>query len=397
MSRRDKPPFTNDEDLLQLLLPFLLPPEAAHTTEAVTQVLTGDHYALLLYATRPTGRICDEAMDHLRSRLQQRHGVFCFQFRSHDMGLLPLGASAASLYPTITGMEADIEIFLDRLYQEKAVELNLSIGRPFRGLMNLRDPYSELINSPLVLQLRPGSRIVSEYDIKNAPSLLGAPYPQSEVERRLAEAVLSLEIPKAERILSDIIDYELSNLQLRLSFLPRMGHRLEWILLVLHIPRNSGDEKSADFYDYPYLVQYAEGNDHGLLLVHEFFQKLDDYYKAFRFNINKDISQITRFIRDNYSDLNLSATMICDRFRISSSYLSHLFKRRTGVKLVDYIHQVRIENAKRLLETTELSMQEISSQVGYTSSAGFATSFKKYEAITPREYRANFRINQQPL
>ena len=70
-----------------------------------------------------------------------------------------------------------------------------------------------------------------------------------------------------------------------------------------------------------------------------------------------------------------------------------MFKRRTGIKLVDYIHKARISQAKQLQETTTDTIAEISRQVGYISSASFSTTFKRYEAITPREYRDRFRMN----
>ena len=125
----------------------------------------------------------------------------------------------------------------------------------------------------------------------------------------------------------------------------------------------------------------------------ELFGKLDEYYNAFRFNIGKDISQITEFIIAQASNPNLSATMICDRFRISPSYLSHMFKRRTGIKLVDYIHRTRIDMAKELLESTGMTIADIGLRVGYTSSASFSTTFKRYEALTPREYRDRYLLN----
>ncbi len=52
-----------------------------------------------------------------------------------------------------------------------------------------------------------------------------------------------------------------------------------------------------------------------------------------------------------------------------------------------------ISRAKQLLGTTTDTIAEISQQVGYTSSSSFSTTFKRYEAITPREYRDRFRMN----
>lgn len=290
-------------------------------------------------------------------------------------------------------IERSISQYLHTALEQTGVELNMSIGRPFMGLLNLREAYSELINSTMTFALRPQNLVESEYDIVSDPALMVDPYPRSEIELQLADAIIKLEIGKAESLMENIIQHEMSTLHLKLSFLPRMAIRIEWMLIVLHVPRNSGDVSSAEIYSYPQRIKYAESLQEGIALIHACFQKLDDYYNAFRFNVGKDISQITDYIHTQASNPNLSATMICDRFRISPSYLSYMFKRRTGIKLVDYIHKARISQAKRLLEATTDTIAEISRQVGYTSSASFSTTFKRYEAITPREYRDRFRMN----
>lgn len=290
-------------------------------------------------------------------------------------------------------IETSVSQYLHTTLKSTGIEINMSIGRPFMGLLNLRDAYSELVNSTMAFTLRPNNLVVSEYDIVSDPALMADPYPRSEIERQLADAIIKLEIGRAESLMENIIQHEISTLHLKLSFLPRMAVRIEWMLIVLHVPRNSGDAKSAEIYSYPQRIKYAESIEEGIELIHACFHKLDDYYNAFRFNIGKDISQITDFIHAQTSNPNLSATMICDRFRISPSYLSHMFKRRTGIKLIDYIHKARIDQAKHLLETTSSTIAEISRQVGYTSSASFSTTFKRYESITPREYRDSFLLN----
>lgn len=395
MSVYDMQPYATGEKLLEQILPSILQGTGADAA-GLLKVMTEFRYALLLYTAHPTHDPAAEALcgEPVAAYLEERHAIHCFAFRGHRMGILQFASQDwREIQRETEQAEADISQFLDTYRSESGIEVNLSLGRPFQGLLHLQDAYSELINSTMTFSIRPGSLVVSEYDIVNDPALLGEPYPRSEIERQLADAVFNLEIRKAKGIMEEIIAYEMSTLQLKLSFLPRMGQRVEWILIVLHVPRNSGNVQSADIYSYPYRIQYAEGNEQGIDLIREFFDKLDDYYNAFRFNIGKDISQITEFIHAQSDDVNLSATMICDRFRISPSYLSHMFKKRTGVKLVDYIHQVRLARAKSLLESPGLSIAEIASQVGYTSGAAFSTAFKKYEGLTPREYRENYTRN----
>lgn len=389
-------PVTTNEELFRLLFPSLMETTDTAAPNTVMGLLTDSCYALLLYKPvlggAPDQIACQE--DRLRTFLWETHRVHCFRFHGHNMGLISFCTWDWDVVQEKTGLiETSISQYLCTVLKDTGIEINMSIGRPFMGLLDLRDAYSELINSTMTFTLRPKNLVVSEYDIVNDPALMADPYPRSEIERQLADAIIKLEISKAETIMENIIQHELSTLHLKLSFLPRMAIRIEWMLIVLHVPRNSGDIKSAEIYSYPYRIKYAESVAEGVGLIHDCFRKLDDYYNAFRFNIGKDISQITDYIHAQASNPNLSATMICDRFRISPSYLSHMFKRRTGIKLVDYIHKVRIGRAKQLLETTSSTIAEIGQQVGYSSSASFSTTFKRYESITPREYRDRFLLN----
>lgn len=72
---------------------------------------------------------------------------------------------------------------------------------------------------------------------------------------------------------------------------------------------------------------------------------------------------------------------------LSAKYISKLFKESTGTNLTEYIQIKRIAEAKKLLATTALKNDEIAEQVGIVSRSTFFRLFKKYEGITPQDYR----------
>ncbi|MNF09206.1 HTH-type transcriptional regulator YesS [compost metagenome] len=80
-------------------------------------------------------------------------------------------------------------------------------------------------------------------------------------------------------------------------------------------------------------------------------------------------------------------THLCDRFGLNGKYLSRLFKEAFGVKLVDFMVHVRIEESKRLLTQTSLSLQQIANAVGYIHDISYIRAFKKIEGVTPGDYR----------
>lgn len=98
---------------------------------------------------------------------------------------------------------------------------------------------------------------------------------------------------------------------------------------------------------------------------------------------NQLIHQIKDYVKNNYMD-NMSITEISDHFNITPSYISRIFKEKTGEKLIDYITGVRMKKARELLlYESSLSMKEVASRVGYTSEKHFSKIFKKYYNCLP--------------
>ena len=72
---------------------------------------------------------------------------------------------------------------------------------------------------------------------------------------------------------------------------------------------------------------------------------------------------------------------------ISPYYFSKLFKQEVGETFIEYLTRTRIRNARRLLEDPRHSIKEVCMLCGYSDPNYFSRIFKKYEGMTPSEYR----------
>jgi len=97
--------------------------------------------------------------------------------------------------------------------------------------------------------------------------------------------------------------------------------------------------------------------------------------------------KLLEFIHNNITEENLSQTTIAEYLGVSTPYLSKFFKNEIGVSMVDYINNLRIEKVKEMLKNTELTLNEIAQQIGYTSSKTLIRIFKQHEGITPGKFR----------
>ncbi|WP_150275838.1 response regulator transcription factor [Paenibacillus tepidiphilus] len=92
-----------------------------------------------------------------------------------------------------------------------------------------------------------------------------------------------------------------------------------------------------------------------------------------------------------YIDKNIGSSIslehLSNLFFISPSYLSHLFKEKTGDNLIDYVNRLRMERAKRLLREGDEKIYKIAKTLGYDNAKYFFRLFKKLTGYTPEEYR----------
>lgn len=92
-----------------------------------------------------------------------------------------------------------------------------------------------------------------------------------------------------------------------------------------------------------------------------------------------------------YIDLNfdkhLTLDSVASHVYVSPSYLSTLFKKETGVNFSEYVTNVRMENAKRLLDDAKYTIAQISEMVGYKDVKHFSSVFQKYYQVSPAQYR----------
>lgn len=97
------------------------------------------------------------------------------------------------------------------------------------------------------------------------------------------------------------------------------------------------------------------------------------------------IDEIIKYVKSNYMH-EIGVNTIALLYNITPNYLSKIFHEKSGLKFIDYITSIRINESKKLLASSNLSVKEISKKVGYNSPRHFSKQFLKLEGITPSEF-----------
>lgn len=117
-------------------------------------------------------------------------------------------------------------------------------------------------------------------------------------------------------------------------------------------------------------------------------------------NLNKMgslIKKVIDYIKENYHSGEISLSDISEKFFVSPSYLSRLFKKETGKNLSDFINEYRIEKAKQLLLTTDLKTYEVADRVGIPDPHYFSRLFKRYTGYSPSEYKEGAKLKGEKV
>ena len=98
------------------------------------------------------------------------------------------------------------------------------------------------------------------------------------------------------------------------------------------------------------------------------------------------VSKAREYIQENFRK-EISLDDVSREVNVSPYYFSKLFKEESGENFIEYLTRLRIDEARTLLESRDMSIKEIGIQVGYSDPNYFSRIFKKQTGMTPREYR----------
>jgi two-component system response regulator YesN len=98
------------------------------------------------------------------------------------------------------------------------------------------------------------------------------------------------------------------------------------------------------------------------------------------------IDEVLNIVHKKYMN-NIGVEYIADNIYLTPNYLSHLFKKKTGVSLTRYIISYRMKKAEELLRTTDMKISCIAENTGYKNHSYFSMIFKRAFGMSPGRYR----------
>lgn len=271
------------------------------------------------------------------------------------------------------------------ILETNSTKINIGISNIDRDINNISLLYE---NSGVALQSNINENKVSISDFNDIKDIKNINVPISAEEKQNFIEYLSK--LNTEGLIS-YVDYLLD----KCSKSSVMGNNqlytlsIELIIITCNYISNFNFDKKFDFQIEDFtkdLLKHTTKNiikEFTLTTIYNLYNKLNDIIASCSNNI---IDNAILFIKQNFwKDISLNT--LSEVLYIHPTYLSKLFKEKTGQNYIKFLTDVRIEKAKILLKDRNLKIYNITELVGYESPKYFSKVFKETVGLTPKEYR----------
>jgi two-component system, response regulator YesN len=262
------------------------------------------------------------------------------------------------------------------------VQISIGIGEVVDSPARLKRSYSGALSSVDYSRLLGVSRIISIHEVRGRERI--SPEGFSDLTRNLLDRLKDGRPEESRQALKQIILYMEQHYLTPVEashYFNRLHLQLIFFLQELGLFSADEPELSID-----------PGIFSSVTAAKEYFRRMiDAVEEKVRLRrsdmLNSRIDKARRIIAERLGESGFCLKDICDELYLSTSQFSHLFKEGTGQTFVEYLTARRVEEAKKLLKTTDLKAYEIAERVGYTDPRYFSIIFKKVSGMTAMEYR----------
>ncbi|MBN2222085.1 MAG: AraC family transcriptional regulator [Vallitaleaceae bacterium] len=118
----------------------------------------------------------------------------------------------------------------------------------------------------------------------------------------------------------------------------------------------------------------------------------DEYFKVPLITATDKLSEIFIYMHAHFAEIE-SIQDIASNFYLSPNYLSRLFKKESGLTVMEYLMQIRLAQACYLLSKSDTKIKDIATSCGFKDTDYFFRIFKKKKGLTPKAFRARSRAS----
>lgn len=264
------------------------------------------------------------------------------------------------------------------------IKVSCAGGGIYENLIDVNHSYNE---AKLALEYYVAKEQSGMVWFKSIPKNEEGYYYPIYIELRIINLVKSGNIEEVEVLLDSIYTENFSNRKLPLTLIQQVIYEMRGTIVKLL------DQINVDFPAecMPSVIQSVkEAKEAYDSIVRTFREICTAIHYQTDSNTQMIKTEILKYIEGNFSNCTLCLSELATKFGYTESSLYHLFKNLTSSTFSDYLENMRIRHACKLLKASEASIKEISELVGYNNDTTFRRAFKRNQGMGPSEYRMEY-------
>ncbi len=303
--------------------------------------------------------------------------------------IINIGPEQKDQYIQIT--EKITEEVSSTLNKEYGILLKFAAGNPVESITNIAGTFSEA-KITLDYKIEKSAGRVIWYN--EVPKESKGYYYPVDVEMRLINYAKAGDQDGIEKLLDTIYAENYIERMLSAPMMKYLINNMSCTVIKLLETSFYGMNESST------LVMECSAELENCATAKEFFDTLLGIYQSIctqmdarkKSNNVKLKESILDYLKQSFTDSQISLVSIADKFGLSEVYLSQFFKEQTGENFSNYTEKLRIEYACSLLRSTNTTIEDIAEKCGYNSAHVFRSAFKRIEGISPSAYRQDGRF-----
>lgn len=317
------------------------------------------------------------SMESIAYRVYGRRGCLCLQRRPHLILAVDAAVDPGALPAAL---------------QAEQISAVAAMTAPRQGLQALPDSYAQLLELHRHSWLFPDKRCLLPAHIEGLERQWQLPY---ERLYALFETIGTNNSGQIAETISALFHksvlqrYHIGYTQQLCGAMVQMLEEYERVIRPYMGEEALDIDSLRNLFDYPGIREYIQSLQQQLLRLNQFYYEFKCSYRN-----SQDLNEAVRFIHENYYK-PLDLAMVSNHVSLNYAYFSNLFKKNIGKGFAEYLRDVRLDKARRLLAETEHKIVEVAAMVGYESYKSFTRAFRDVMNMQPTEYRQQMRRKQE--
>ncbi len=267
------------------------------------------------------------------------------------------------------------------------IRFTVAVSGTHQGIVGIAAAYQEAVEAIEYKLVRGSSQIIYYEDIAVPPQEQKFFYPIG-LEQQLINFIKAGQFDNAEQAVQDIFDKNFSRGPVSTDLAKCLMFTMIGTMLKTLDDIAISEQTFMDKLQPMSRLFGCESVPEMKSVMLDILGQVCSYIDANKKSHNTDLRDLVQeYIAERYQDVNISISSVAEHFGLHSSYLSKFYKEQTGESMLDAINRTRLQKAKTLLSEGS-SIGDAAVKVGFYNSNAFIRVFKKYEGITPGQFKS---------